>query len=181
MGTPLKLLILWAGCCLLSCCNTQRHRQSQVKQRREVRILDFRAMSVEQLDSLSVVRVHRAGQQLEVVAITPVGRFSYHPGSGFSGEAEKVVVYGRRNTVYHALQKEHHNHILQEKRRLRDSSHTAEAQRYEAKAVERTGTPGRGWWLIVIAVIVLMILVRVIRKRSRLWKLLGMLFPGKPK
>lgn len=181
MGTLLKLFVLWAGCCMMACCSIQRHRQSEVKQRREVRVLDFHAMSVEQLDSLSVAQVHRAYQQLEAVAIAPVGRFSYHPGSGFSGQAEKVVIYSRRDVVYDSLRSEHHKHTLQEGRQLRDSTHTAEAQRYEAKTVARTGPPNWYWWLIAIAVITLMILARVLRKRFRLWKLLRFLFPDKPK
>ncbi|UGU18113.1 hypothetical protein LS482_09560 [Sinomicrobium kalidii] len=187
MDSALKLLLLWAGCCMMAC-STHRHRQSEMKERREARVLGFRAMSVEQLDSLSVLQVHEVGQQLEAVAIKPVGRFSYHPGSGFSGAAEKVVIYGKRHTVLDALQKEHHNHTRQERRQLQDSTHTAEAQRYEAKAVERTGTPvpinigiGRCWWLIILVVIVLAILARVFRKHFRLWKLLRFLFPKKPK
>ncbi|UGU17931.1 hypothetical protein LS482_08625 [Sinomicrobium kalidii] len=185
MDTLPKLFILWAGCCMMACSTSRylsgRHRQSEMKERREARILGFRAMSVEQLDSLSVVRVHEAGQQLEAVAIEPVGRFSYHPGSGFSGEAEKVVIYGKRHTVLDALQKEHHNHTLREKRSLNDSSHTAEAQRYEAKDVERTGATGWCWWLIAMAVIVLVILALVLRKHFRWWNLSGFLFPKKPR
>ncbi|MBC9795141.1 hypothetical protein [Sinomicrobium weinanense] len=180
MGTLLKFFVLWVGCCFMAC-STQRHRQSEVNQRREERILDFRAMSVEQLDSLSVAQVHQVYQQQDAVAIVPVGRFSYHPGSGFSGEAEKVVIFGKRNTIYDSLQNKHHRYTLRERQKLRDSSHTRESQRYRTKTVEHTGTPGWRWWLIVIAVIALMILARVLRKRPRLWKLLGFLFSDKPK
>ncbi|WP_148044240.1 hypothetical protein, partial [Sinomicrobium pectinilyticum] len=159
MNTPLKLFLLWAGCCFLACCSISRsrytsgrHRQSETKQRSEARILDFRAMSVEQLDSLSLVQVHQALQELEAVAIHPVGRFSYHRDSGFSGEAEKVVIYNRRKVAYDALQNKHHSHTLQEKHNLRDSSDTREVQQHEVKTVARTGTRGVSRWLIAIAV-----------------------------
>ncbi|RNL68234.1 hypothetical protein ED312_23300, partial [Sinomicrobium pectinilyticum] len=152
MDTLQKLFILWAGCCVVACSSTRRHRQSEIKQRSEARITDFRAMSVEQFDSLSVVQVHRALQEQEAVVINPVGRFNYYRDSGFSGEAEKVVIYGKRNTVYDALQNEHHSHTREEKRNLRDSSDTREVQQYEVKTVARTGTRGVSRWLIAIAV-----------------------------
>ncbi|MGS2741711.1 hypothetical protein [Sinomicrobium sp. M5D2P17] len=180
MSTPLKLFILGAGCCFVICCSTRRHRQSEIKQRSEARITNFRAMSVEQFDSLSVAQVHQTWQELEAVAIMPVGRFSYHRDSGFSGEAEKVVIYGRRNVAYDALQNQRHSHTRQEKRKLRDSTHIREAQRYEAKAVQRTGATSWRWWWIAIAVMVLIVLARVIRKYFRWRKLLGFLFPDKP-
>ncbi|MGS2762956.1 hypothetical protein [Sinomicrobium sp. M5D2P9] len=168
MDTLQKLFILWAGCCVVACSSTRHHRQSEIKQRSEARITDFRAMSVEQFDSLSVVQVHQAWQELEAVAIVPVGRFSYHRDSGFSGEAEKVVIYGQHNVVYDALQNEHRSHTLQEKHNLRDSTHTREAQRYEARAVQRTGATSRRWWWIAIAVLAFIVLARVIRKRFRI-------------
>ncbi|MGS2762943.1 hypothetical protein [Sinomicrobium sp. M5D2P9] len=187
MNTPLKLFLLWAGCFFMACCSISRsrytsgrHRQSEIKQRSEARITDFRAMSVEQFDSLSLAQVHQAWQELEAVAIVPVGRFSYHRDSGFSGEAEKVVIYNRRKVVYDALQNQHHSHTRQEKHNLRDSTHTREARQYEARAVQRTGAPGWRWWLIGIAFVALVFLARVIRKRFRWRKLLGFLFPDKP-
>ncbi|MGS2764572.1 hypothetical protein [Sinomicrobium sp. M5D2P9] len=180
MNTPLKLFLLWAGCCFVICCSTRCHRQSEIKQRSEARITDFRAMSVEHLDSLSVVQVRQAWQELEAVAIHPVGRFSYHRDSGFSGEAEKVVIYNRHNVVYDALQNQRHSHTRQEKHQQRDSSHTREVQQHEVKTVARTITTGWRWWLIAIAVLVFVVLARVIRKRFRWRKLLGFLFPDKP-
>ncbi|MGS2762494.1 hypothetical protein [Sinomicrobium sp. M5D2P9] len=117
---------------------------------------------------------------LEAVAIVPVGRFSYHRDSGFSGEAEKVVIYNRRKVAYDALQNQHHSHTRQEKRKLHDSSDTREVQQHEVKTVERTGIRGASRWLIAIAVLVFIVLGRVIRKHFRWRKLLGFLFPGKP-
>ena len=180
MDTLQKLFILWACCCVVACSSTRHHRQSEIKQRSEARILDFRAMSVEQFDSLSLVQVHRALQELEVVAIAPVGRFNYHRDSGFSGEAEKVVIYGKRKVAYDALQNELHSHTLQEKHQQRDSTHSREAEQYEARAVQRTGATSPRWWWIAIAVLAFLVLARVLRKRSRLWKLLSFLYPRKP-
>ncbi len=133
-------------------------------------------MSVEQFDSLSMARVHRADQQLEAVAITPVGPFSYHRDSGFRGEAEKVVIYGKRNAVYDVLQKQHHRHTRLDQQSLRDSTHTRETVQYRTKTTARTGTSGPGRWLIFIAVIVLIILARVLGKRLPLRKLFRVLF-----
>ncbi|WP_072315767.1 hypothetical protein [Sinomicrobium oceani] len=181
MDTLPKLCILWAGCCVVACSSTSRylsghHRQSEIQQHSEARITDFRAMSVEQLDSLSLVQVHQAWQELEAVAIHPVGRFSYHRDSGFSGQAEKVVIYNRRKVAYDALQNEHHSHTLQERHQQRDSTHTRETVQYRTKTTARTGTSGSGRWLIFIAVIVLIILARVLGKRFSLGKLLRVLF-----
>ncbi|RNL82492.1 hypothetical protein ED312_17045 [Sinomicrobium pectinilyticum] len=82
--------------------------------------------------------------------------------------------------AYDALQNEHHSHTREEKHNLRDSSDTREVQQQEVKTVAPTGTRGASRWLIAIAVIVLVILTRVIRKHFRWRKLLGLLFPGKP-
>ena len=180
MDTLPKLYILWVGCCVVACSSIRHHRQSEIKQRSEARITDFRALSVEQFDSVSVVQVQQAWQELEAVAIHPVGRFSYHRDSGFSGQAEKVVIYNRRKMAYDALQNEHHSHTRQEKHNLRDSSDTREMQQHEVKTVARTGTRRVSRWWIATAALVFIVLVRVTRKYFGWRKLLGFLFPGRP-
>ncbi|MBC9797848.1 hypothetical protein [Sinomicrobium weinanense] len=94
------LSILWAALFLLvpiiigvGGCSASKERHTESRKTSSTRAALSRRDSLLRRDTL----VEWYGKQLrsghELLSIAPVGDFTYHPDSGFSGQASKLVVY----------------------------------------------------------------------------------------
>ena len=83
--------ILWAGL-LVQACSVSRQQQNTMTHSAHTDAVQTYVHRTDQLDTIDQSRILQFRRQRDIVAFTPIGTFSYHPDSGFRGQASRVIV-----------------------------------------------------------------------------------------
>lgn len=149
--------IYWTGLVIFGACSVSRHRQAESVRTGSSNAVIQRADSLHHRTSL----IGLSGRELhlgrELLAITPTGTFSYHPDSGFTGRAARVVVYRERIHAADSTQQL----VTSE---TRSGTSQAVESRREAHAIEKQERttrrlPALPWWAMAVAAVVALIIL----------------------
>lgn len=138
----------------------ERHKESRSTSSAETAL--SRRDSLLRRDTLVewYARQFRSGREL--LTITPVGDFTYHPDSGFSGRATKLVVY-REQTGETATR--HGRKSSEASRTTRQQTNIRKAESGNTIESRESQTDFRfPWWLAIGALVLAAIVFRHLRK-----------------
>ncbi|WP_257670564.1 hypothetical protein [Parapedobacter tibetensis] len=89
----MKTIYLITAVSLATACGVKRQQHTTSNRTTSAALSHERHLVASHRDRLNEVTTKKLHHSRELVAISPVGNFSYHPDSGFSGTASQVVVY----------------------------------------------------------------------------------------
>ncbi|WP_257667193.1 hypothetical protein [Parapedobacter tibetensis] len=154
--------ILWTGL-LMQACSIKR--QQHIEGSRTLSAVQATGLhsSMNRYDSLFEVAGSLSHLKRELLAIAPIGTFTYHPDSGFSGRASHILVYHEQSDQADSLLRAQGQALqqrMQETTSGRLNTHSAYTDDRRADVSSM-----KSWWWFAAGLLILAALVRIVRGR----------------
>ncbi|WP_257669093.1 hypothetical protein [Parapedobacter tibetensis] len=154
--------IVWTGL-LVQACSISRQRHSQSSRTASAQKTFVHHEWRNRQDTLTEIFAGQLEVGHQVLAITPIGAFTYHPDSGFSGNASEIFVYRKQTKRTDTLRRSQGSETTQVSAGEAAIHHEKTAHVSESRDARHAFRVP--WWLAIGGVILIALLFRFVFRR----------------